>query len=114
MEKIKKIIHKNDKYHIITKIKFDKYFISFSAGEKFYKTDLRTQSLKLANSDYKIKNNYQISPSGYGIHWEDIDEDLSIDGLIKSAEKLFHYRKFTSKKSVLKDKNKKKRHGKNL
>jgi hypothetical protein len=28
-----------------------------------------------------VKNNYILSPSGYGIHWPDIDEDLSIDGL---------------------------------
>jgi len=25
---------------------------------------------------------YEISPSGYGIHWPLIDEDLSIDGLL--------------------------------
>jgi len=47
---------------------------------------LRKQSLKLARSDINIKNNFKISPSGYGIHWEEIDEDLSIDGLINSSE----------------------------
>ncbi|HEY7557857.1 MAG TPA: DUF2442 domain-containing protein [Candidatus Binatia bacterium] len=25
------------------------------------------------------------SPSGYGIHWLELDEDLSIDGMIKAA-----------------------------
>ena len=25
---------------------------------------------------------YEISPSGYGIHWPLLDEDLSIDGLL--------------------------------
>ncbi len=24
----------------------------------------------------------ELSPGGYGIHWPDVDEDLSIDGLI--------------------------------
>jgi hypothetical protein len=28
------------------------------------------------------RENFEISPSGYGIHWPDVDEDLSIDGLI--------------------------------
>ena len=27
------------------------------------------------------KNQFEIAPSGYGIHWPLIDEDLSIDGL---------------------------------
>ena len=25
---------------------------------------------------------FEISPSGYGIHWSTLDEDLSIDGLL--------------------------------
>jgi len=29
---------------------------------------------------------YRISPSGYGIHWYAIDEDLTTQGLIKLAE----------------------------
>lgn len=28
------------------------------------------------------RNTYEISPSGYGIHWPLIDEDISIDGLL--------------------------------
>jgi hypothetical protein len=31
------------------------------------------------------RNFYKISPSGYGIHWPAIDEDLSIKGLINLA-----------------------------
>jgi len=30
--------------------------------------------------------NFQISSAGYGIHWPDLDEDLSIDGMIKTAK----------------------------
>ena len=29
---------------------------------------------------------FKVSPSGYGIHWPLIDEDLSFNGLIKIAE----------------------------
>ena len=28
------------------------------------------------------RNNFEISPSGYGIHWPLLDEDISIDGLL--------------------------------
>jgi hypothetical protein len=36
----------------------------------------------LRNATQKQRENFEISPTGYGIHWPDIDEDLSIDGLI--------------------------------
>ena len=29
--------------------------------------------------------NWQIAGSGYGIHWPDIDEDLSTEGLLRGA-----------------------------
>ena len=28
---------------------------------------------KLANADRKQQENFEISPSGYGIHWHDLD-----------------------------------------
>ena len=39
-------------------------------------------SKKLSDADDAQKRRFDISPSGYGIHWPDIDEDLSIDSLI--------------------------------
>jgi hypothetical protein len=29
---------------------------------------------------------FEVSPSGYGIHWPEIDEDLAITPLLKRAE----------------------------
>jgi hypothetical protein len=31
------------------------------------------------------RNNWQISGGGYGIRWEEIDEDLSTEGLLRGA-----------------------------
>ena len=31
------------------------------------------------------RQNWQMSGAGYGIHWLDIDEDLSTDGLLRGA-----------------------------
>ena len=36
----------------------------------------------LQNASEEEKNLFEISPSGYGIHWPLLDEDLSIDGLL--------------------------------
>ncbi len=37
---------------------------------------------RLAKADEADRNNFRISPSGYGIHWPTIDEDLSVHGLL--------------------------------
>ena len=36
---------------------------------------------RLENATSKQRKNFQLSP--YGIHWEDIDEDLSFEGFFK-------------------------------
>jgi hypothetical protein len=43
---------------------------------------LEVISPKLGKASPQQLANYEISPSGYGIHWPEIDEDISIDGLI--------------------------------
>jgi hypothetical protein len=98
--------NKNKKIYNIKNVSFEGFYISLLVDEKPYKIDLREHSNHLAFSNEKIKNNYVISPSGYGIHWEDIDEDLSIDGLIKSKEKPDIYKKIKPKRLIMHDKTK--------
>ena len=43
---------------------------------------VRELSPALQNASKKEKNLFEISPSGYGIHWPLLDEYLSIDGLL--------------------------------
>jgi hypothetical protein len=50
-----------------------------------YRVDLPSISTRLANAKDAARRSYSISPSGFGVHWPDIDEDLTIDGLIASA-----------------------------
>ena len=50
-----------------------------------YCVDLPSVSTRLANAKDAARRAYSISGSGYGIHWPDIDEDLTIAGLISSA-----------------------------
>ncbi|MBC7910842.1 MAG: DUF2442 domain-containing protein [Pyrinomonadaceae bacterium] len=40
---------------------------------------------KLLNATEAERNRWQISGGGYGIHWPDIDEDLSTEGLLRGA-----------------------------
>lgn len=40
---------------------------------------------RLLNATETQRNNWRISGGGYGIHWEDIDEDISTEGLLRGA-----------------------------
>ena len=37
---------------------------------------------RLLNATEKQRNNYIISGGGTGLHWEEIDEDISVNGLL--------------------------------
>ena len=45
-------------------------------------------SQRLLNAADEDRNLYMISPSGYGIHWPSIDEDISLRGLLNNKHKL--------------------------
>src|SRR6266568_4105567 len=40
---------------------------------------------RLADASREARENWQTSGGGYGIHWPDIDEDLSTEGLLRGA-----------------------------
>ena len=40
---------------------------------------------KLLNASPKQRRNWRIAGGGYGIHWPEIDEDLSTEGLLRGA-----------------------------
>ncbi len=40
---------------------------------------------RLLNALPEQRKNWQIAGGGYGIHWPDIDEDLSTEGLLRGA-----------------------------
>ena len=69
--------------------KHDVQRVAFMDGEMVVTVDgtthrfeLTTVSQRLCQATQTERERYEISPSGYGIHWPLIDEDLSIDGLL--------------------------------
>ncbi len=69
--------------HKIESIRFDQNFIYLNIDGNDIKVALDSLSLKLKSADEYQRMFYKISPSGYGIHWPLIDEDLSIEGIVK-------------------------------
>ena len=44
---------------------------------------------RLANAAPEQRTRWEIVGAGYGIHWPDIDEDLSTEGLLRGAPAAF-------------------------
>lgn len=40
---------------------------------------------RLLNATVAQRKNWRVAGGGYGIHWPDIDEDLSTEGLLRGA-----------------------------
>ena len=40
---------------------------------------------RLLHASAKQRANWKVAGAGYGIHWPDIDEDLSTEGLLRGA-----------------------------
>lgn len=73
--------------HQICDIKINKEtLIIFSDSGEFY-FNLRELSPLLKNASDLELNNYQVSPSKYGIHWKLLDEDISLQALITQSLK---------------------------
>jgi hypothetical protein len=49
---------------------------------KVHEIDLAPISRWLAKASQQQLEAVEVSSSGYGLHWPDLDKDLSIDGLI--------------------------------
>jgi hypothetical protein len=41
---------------------------------------------RLLNATLTQRKNWKIAGGGYGIHWPDVDEDLSTEGLLRGAK----------------------------
>ena len=71
-----------DRVHDVSDASFSGKRMLLSVDGKQYEIDLAQHSRKLAEASPEQRANFVVSPTGYGIHWPDLDEDLSVDGLI--------------------------------
>jgi hypothetical protein len=71
-----------DKAHQIRNISVSGELLRLEVDGREYEIDLARQSSRLAKATRQQREHVELSPSGYGLHWPELDEDLSIDGLI--------------------------------
>ena len=77
-----KKVEEMKKYHYVDQIAFDDSKMILDIDGKQHEFKLEEISERLAQATLEERNNFEVSPSGYGIHWPLIDEDLSVDGLL--------------------------------
>jgi hypothetical protein len=70
------------KYHDIRDLKFEDGFLVITIDGEPKRFPLKKVSPVLEKASEKERSNFEITPSGYGIHWPLLDEDISIDGLL--------------------------------
>ncbi len=73
------------KYHNVSNVRIKGDFLILNIDGEEKEFELKKISPSLENASEKEKNTFEVSPSGYGIHWPLLDEDISIDGLLGIA-----------------------------
>jgi Protein of unknown function (DUF2442) len=77
-----------NKQHEVESVDFEGDWMILAVDGQVYHLPLLQVSERLAKASEIDRKIYRIAPSGYGIHWPTLDEDLSIPGLLRLAEML--------------------------
>jgi Protein of unknown function (DUF2442) len=69
-------------YHEIKDLHFkgDYLVLTIDRVEKRFR--VQDISVALERASEEERNTFEVSPSGYGIHWPLLDEDIAVDGLL--------------------------------
>jgi hypothetical protein len=70
------------RHHDIGDLKFEGDVLVVTIDGRENRFPLSTVSPVLEKASEKERHTFEISPSGYGIHWPQLDEDISVDGLL--------------------------------
>jgi len=71
-----------NKYHYVEDVRFEGKVLHLVVDGDPYSIDVTRQSERLRDASLEAIQRVEVSPSGYGLHWPEVDEDLSIDGML--------------------------------
>ena len=69
-------------YHKIEDIRIERGTLSLIVDGQAISKSIADISPALARASDQQLAQFEVSPSGYGIHWPLLDEDVSVDGLL--------------------------------
>lgn len=76
----------NPKIHDVSLVKAEDETLLLVVAGQAYRIAWRDCSSRLARANKTERALIEVSPSGYGLHWPLIDEDLAITPLLENAE----------------------------
>ncbi len=79
------MVKDKQRFHDVEALTFEGDTLFLMVDGKEISADLRKLSSRLLDANEKQRSNYVVSPSGYGIHWPEIDEDIAIDPLLDTV-----------------------------
>jgi hypothetical protein len=71
--------------HLVEGIAFTRSRMLMTVDGERYSVAFADVSDRLARASVVEREKCEVSPSGYGIHWPLVDEDLTVDGLLTLA-----------------------------
>lgn len=72
--------------HNVESVDTDETYLYLTIDGCTYRIPWTACSPELARATMSQRSHLEVSPSGYGIHWPEIDEDLAITPLLQQAE----------------------------
>ncbi len=82
-----------NKFHEIENVKLEDGCLKLIVDGSSIEKPLIEISRVLDNATPAQQKEFEVTPSGYGIHWPLIDEDISIDGLLGIEHRPQHIKK---------------------
>ncbi len=77
-----------EKFHEVQGLKADEMYLYLTVDGQSYRIRWAVCSPRLAQALHRQRLVVEVSPSGYGLHWPLIDEDLAIRPLLQQAERI--------------------------
>jgi len=74
------------KFHDVKSLEFRGEALILHVDQQSFEIPISRVSARLVQASDAARKFYRVSPGGYGIHWPEVDEDLTVDGLIRAAQ----------------------------
>lgn len=72
-------------FHTVQSLRFSGDSMELTVDGRTHTFAIAAISPRLAKASAKERADWRVTPSGYGLHWPLLDEDLAIDGLLRLA-----------------------------
>ncbi|MBP1468317.1 DUF2442 domain-containing protein [Candidatus Chloroploca sp. M-50] len=74
--------------HAVESISSDSTYLYLTVDGQSYRIRWEHCSPRLRQATVAQRKHLEVSPSGYGIHWPEVDEDLALTPLLQDAERM--------------------------